>query len=301
MTSIRKNLQLGLLLVIAFFVLQIGVYFFTETSIQTNLGTIVKTNTQVASKISTLAINAQQIRRYEKEYFIYVTNIEKRNGYVAEWTEAVQKAERLLQELEENKQALLSVTEIRNVTDWKQSLAFYRSEMLKIFTLVNTQNSAENIALQNAPAPAAKPAKGQAAAAPVVPVLLSPSEVNAMIGPGKDKLSSVLIKGVADMEKTKVDETLSLSGVVDRGFDRMTYIFLAISAVGIVLVLVLLVTLPKTISNAITRLSNSVDKLSKGNIDEAIETGKVSEFAPLAAGLERLRIAQRLLVARYKA
>ncbi len=304
MTSIRRRLQAGFLVAIGFFALQTAIFYGSGSAIETDITATVQKNTQVSAKLSGLASDVQRIRGYEKEYFIYVADIEKRNGYVADWTNAGLSAEATMQSLQQNSDSYLTTTEVAQVNEWQQAFEFYKSEMQKIFARVNSQNSADAIAYnQKLPAqtPAAKPNKAAAPTPQLSRVeLLSPSEVNAMIGPGKDRLNAVFVKGVAEMGQARLKDTLGLTGSIHHGFSQMAAIFLTVSLMGIALATFLLLTMPTLISTPIARLSNSVDLLSKGAIEQEIEVGDVIEFQPLAKGLERLRMAQSLLVERHR-
>jgi HAMP domain-containing protein len=71
-------------------------------------------------------------------------------------------------------------------------------------------------------------------------------------------------------------------------------------AMGIVIALILMVTLPKAVTGPLQNLTDAVDELSKGNLDKKVEAGNVAEFAGLAKALERMRIGQQALVARMR-
>jgi methyl-accepting chemotaxis protein len=125
-------------------------------------------------------------------------------------------------------------------------------------------------------------------------------EVNTMIGPGKDRLSGVLIKGVSAMANEKTQQTLALSSVAAGGFNRVFAGVMLTVVVGIVIALILMLTLPRTVTIPLKNLTVVVDDLSRGKLDTKIETGSVAEFAGLASALERMRVGQQAMLARLR-
>jgi methyl-accepting chemotaxis protein len=283
MSSISTKLRLGLLTVIGFFLLQAAFFIYNESAIQNNLDVTIKNNTAIASQLSSLAVTVQQMRRFEKEYFIYVGNIEKRTIYQSEWLASLDKANALLITLKKNERLTLSAPELQKVEAWLQALDFYKTEAQKIINLANTQNSQANLTAKAPPTP------------------LTATEANDLIGAGKTRLSTVLIAGVAELEAAKTKQTLGLAGAVDAGFNQLTLYFVALTALGILIVLVLMITLPSAITKPIDALSDSIDKLSKGKANEAFEDIKTQEFAKISKSLERLRLSQYMLMERFKA
>ncbi len=248
---------------------------------------------------------AQQVRRYEKEYFVYVGNEERRNNYIKEWTGTSDKITKLLATMRANTDGAFSADDVAKIGNWQSAADFYGTEMKKIFASVNDQAGkvAQAVATP-APAPTTgtKPAAvaTPAASAPAPVVMFAATEVNTMITAGKDRLSGVLIKGVSEMSAEKTKQTLSLSEVAAGGFNQVFAGVMLTVAVGIVIALLLMVNLPKAVTTPLANLTAAVDDMSKGNLDKKIDAGNVAEFAGLATALERMRVGQQALVARMR-
>jgi HAMP domain-containing protein len=292
MTSIKSRLQLALLFIVGVFLLQGVVFYLSQHQVRSNLETAVKTNTQVSAKLSSLAVLAQQVRRYEKEFFIYVADIELRTKYIKEWTDSFEKIEPLLSNLSSVGQYQLSAEEIKAIQSWKVASTFYGSEMKKIFELVNQKNTDANLTL----VAIAKTAVSNRPT--VLPELISSIDANELIGPGKNMLASVLIKGVNEMNALKTQEVLKLSGVVEDGVSQLGLILLGLLFFGVLFVAFLLATLPSAITGPIATLSHAADSLSKGDTHKPIPTASIKEFQSLNNSMERLRLSQQLLVER---
>ena len=295
MFSIKRRLMTGLFLLLGFWAIQTAVFHYSETRVQSNLDSAIRKNTQVSSLLANASVFAQKVRRFEKEYFIFALDIQARSVYMAEWNGAVQKLESLLTELHENKARLLPPSEAEPIRDWLDALSFYKSEMQKIFVDVNQRNSEKNIeaAIKSTANSTAK----NTALAPDAN-LLNTTAINARIGPGKDRYTAVLVKGLTDLSAIKTEETLSLTQMVNQGFNQLSFVFTALTSVGMLIIVFLLLTLPRAISAPLGELSEAVDLMSKGNVKQPAPQTNVKEFAVLTAALERLRASQATLLAR---
>jgi methyl-accepting chemotaxis protein len=294
MKSIRSLVFLALGIIILVFLAQAVLVWTTQNKVKNDVVQATTKNTLASADLNELAILAQQVRRYEKEYFVYVSVEERRNTYIKEWTGTYDKITALVQKIRNNNQGAFSKDDLDKVGAWDEAASFYGSEMKKIFSAVNQRATDVSVAA-GTPAPTGKDA------APVAPVVMySPTEVNTMIGPGKDKLSGVLIKGVSELNKAKTQATLGLSDVAAKGFQQLLMGVLATVGVGILASLALLAWLPGAVTKPVAQFSAVVDALSKGEVDKPIAGAQAAEFAGLAKALERLRVAQQAMVQRLR-
>jgi hypothetical protein len=171
MKSIRSRLIAGLTLIILFFLAQAALVWWTQNTAKNEVVDATRKNTLASSELSQLAVLAQQVRRYEKEYFVYVGNEEKRNGYIKEWTETSDKITNLLSTMSANKGAAFAKSDLTAIANWTSASEFYKSEMLKIFTTVRAAAAATP-----APEPAAATAKAATTVTPVVSVASGSSQ-----------------------------------------------------------------------------------------------------------------------------
>lgn len=295
MTSIRSRLVAGLTLIILFFLAQAALVWWTQNTAKNEVVDATRKNTLASSELSQLAVLAQQVRRYEKEYFVYVGNEEKRNGYVKEWTDTSDKISNLLNTMSANKGAAFAKSDLTAIANWTSASEFYKSEMLKIFATVR-------IAAAAIPAaePAATATKAVTTAAPAAPSMLTPVQVNDMIKDGKNRFSDVLIKGVSAMSAEKTKATLALSDAANSSFDKLLQGVLLTVAVGVLLSIFLMLTLPKAVTSPLATLTESVDNISKGNLDIKVNASGIKEFDGISIALERMRLGQQALVARMR-
>jgi methyl-accepting chemotaxis protein len=304
MKSIRSRLIAGLTLIILFFLAQAALVWWSQNTAKHEVVDATRKNTLASSELSQLAVLAQQVRRYEKEYFVYVGNEEKRNGYIKEWTETSDKITNLLSTMSANKGAAFAKADLTAIANWTSASEFYNSEMLKIFTTVRAAAAAIPA---SAPEPVATTVKASTAAspaaAPATPVasgLPSPVQVNDMIKEGKNRFSDVLIKGVSAMSIEKTKATLALSDTANDSFQKLLLGVLLTVAVGVLLSIFLMMTLPKAVTNPLATLTASVDNISKGNLDIKVNASGIKEFDGLSIALERMRLGQQALIARMR-
>ena len=292
MTSIRSRLVAGLTLIILFFLAQAALVWWTQNTAKNEVVDATRKNTLASSELSQLAVLAQQVRRYEKEYFVYVGNEEKRNGYVKEWTDTSDKITNLLNTMSANKGAAFAKSDLTAIANWTSASEFYKSEMLKIFTTVRTAAAA---------IPAAEPAAtATKAVTTAAHSMLTPVQVNDMIKDGKNRFSDVLIKGVSAMSAEKTKVTLALSDAANSSFDKLLQGVLLTVAVGVLLSIFLMLTLPKAVTSPLATLTESVDNISKGNLDIKVNASGIKEFDGISIALERMRLGQQALVARMR-
>lgn len=308
MKSIRSRLVAGLGLIIVFFLIQAALVWWGQNTARRDVVDTTRQNTIASSQLSELSVLAQQVRRYEKEYFVYVGNAERREAYIKEWTGTSDKITKLLATMRSNSDKAFNETDIGKIGNWASAAEFYGAEMRKIFGSVNelaakvASAAAAPAATSSSPAAAKAVTAAAATAAAVAPTpsMFSAVEVNSMITAGKDRFSGVLIKGASEMTAEKTKQTLALAEVASQGFNQLLAAVLGTVAVGVLIALALMFTLPKAVTNPLKDLTALVDNISKGNLDNKVDAGGIAEFDGLAKSLERLRLGQQALVARMR-
>jgi len=274
MTSIRSRLIAGLSLIILFFIAQAALVYFSQQSARQDVVETTRKNTIAAAQLSDLSIVAQQVRRYEKEYFVYVNNPERRAKYTKEWTDAAVKMDKGMKDIRANSEGAFTQDEVVKVAGWIDASDFYRSEMEKIFGSVLQLDAkiASHIATHTMTTATVTPVKVKGAAVAVaepveaLPVMFSSGEVNTMITAGKDRLSASLIKGAGDMLKSKTEQTLSLGQLANDQFNKALYGVLATVAVGILIAALLAWQLPKAVTGPLAKLTHTTPSMTSARV-----------------------------------
>lgn len=302
MSSIKFRVVLGLSLIVGFFILQATLVWSTKDQLQHDVVDVTRRNTIATVALSELSVLAQQIRRYEKEYFVYVGNESRRSAYAKEWTQTHNKISSLIANILDNKSGAYSLTDLKKAADWRSASDFYGQQMQNIFATVESRASqlvqTSSVAEQRQQVTARSDnASAQHSSATV---MFGSADVNEMIKDGKDRFSAGLIKGVAELQAEKSRETLSLADIAAQGFDRLLYGVLISVALGVVVALLLIFLLPQAVTSPVERLASVVDAMSRGQLDSPLTGGRIREFELLEKALERMRLAQQAMVARLR-
>lgn len=319
MKSIKTRLNASMAALIVFFLVQAAAVTWFVAEQREQMSAKVQQNTLASSELAELSTLAQQVRRYEKEYFVYVQNEDKRNGYIKEFIDTSTRITKLIDTMVSNKSGAFSKSEILEINRWRDANAFYSTEMARIFDTVkktqieiaSAQAAAAASAQATAIASAALPQSGlktvalqiaapaQAAAPPVR--LPTPAEANDMIKAGKDRFSADLIKGVAAQSKAKTQATLGLAESTSQNYDRLLMAVLATVLLGIGIAVFLMLTVPRAVTKPISRLSAMADEIARGNLEKPFPKESVAEFEPLAKSLEKMRVGLLVLTRKMKA
>ena len=204
-----------------------------------------------------------------------------RQKYISEWNDTAGKIKSKIDEMRLNSHGEFTTDELRKISDWSSAADFYITEMQGIIKKVTASNNAGQTSEGAQP--------------------LSSAEVNTMIGKGKDRLSQVLIKGVAEMSKAKSAEILTLPEIAASGFQQLLLAVLLSVVVGILIALFLILTLPKLVMRPIQALTTQVDSISRGNFQTEIDHKKtVKEFDNLVQAIGRMSMAQQMLLDRLR-
>jgi HAMP domain-containing protein len=309
-SSINRKLMIGLSAIIVFFVLQaVGVMAMGRYTEQ-QVVDVARKNTVAQVELAELSTLAQQIRRYEKEFFIYVNNPERRANYNKEFSGTMEKITGLLARMRANESKAWDADDLNRVNQWTAASEFYNAEMNKVFAEVKARAEKmkeEAAALEAAEVAAVALKSGKSKDANSMPApeitatrMLTPEETNDMIKAGKDRFSADLIKSVTETFTQKSQATLALTSVTNEGFNQMIYGVIATVLIGIAIGAYLLISLPHSVTTPIRDLTEIVDGLSRGETSQTVNDIKVEEFKGLAAAVERMRVAQDLMIQRLR-
>jgi nitrogen fixation/metabolism regulation signal transduction histidine kinase len=304
--SLKNRLITTLSLLVLFFLIQAFVTWYFVSQAKESLTESTTRNALIAEQLGDLAIRAQQIRRDEKEYFVYVGNTEKSAGYIKDWSDTYAKISSALVKMQSNKDRTFTGSDLQQIDKWIAAAKFYETEMRNVFA--SAQNQAALVAEKTRIAEetaALKKEKNKKTANAVpteaLPQMFSPTDVNDMIKAGKDRFSNDLVKGVDGMIKAKVVNTLALAQEANETFQNLLMSILATVAAGILVAVWLMLYLPKTITRPIEALTSDVDRLSLGElVDTPFVNQPVVEFRTLSNALERLRTSQQMLLSRLR-
>lgn len=289
-TSIKSRLLGGMMLIVLFFLVQAGLVWHAIEDAKSTVVENTRKNTLATSELGLLAVQAQQVRRYEKEYFVWVGNKVKRNAYEREWRDGLGKIDTMLARMKTGSDGAFSASDIEQIDKWRAASNFYAAEMQKIYLAVAERETGVR----------ASEAANIGWLRPAEHVAYRPDEVNEMIKAGKDRFTADLIKGVTAMSQTKTMDTLALADVARQLFSKLLIGVMFTVIIGVIVVLLLGILLPRMVTKTIAGLSSAAQEMSMGNLKNEYNSGGVSEFIQLAEALNRMRLGQLALVERLQ-
>jgi hypothetical protein len=173
-------------------------------TVEQNIEQAVRHNFAAAGLLSKLQVQAERMRRYEKEMFIYAAVPDKRAKYVKEFDDAYSKLLDLMNQAMGSQQKGFTAEDRKQVVKWSEATAFYGNEFRK------TVGGAEGAATPEQRADLAV-------------------RLNNDIGPGKDRFREVL-DGATKMRESKEKASLEINTEIDNQFGRLNAIVAGLGA-----------------------------------------------------------------------
>jgi methyl-accepting chemotaxis protein len=293
--SITGKIRFGLGLLLAFIILQFVIGQVLDRNTQTEVNIAVTKNFAAADKLAQISVDGQQIRRYEKEFFIYVNDEAGRAKYRKEWTGTFNALKTNLDTMQANKDGIFNATDVSAITEWNSALAFYAKEFNGIMTKADAGNIVPPVVIEE-PKPGVK---GAVVVPPAPNLAIATKLANEMIGPGKDKFRSVL-DGAEKLRKAKATDSAANVAQITKLFSDAKLVSIGLFALALLIALYLMMSIPAAVKKPIAEFVAAADKISKGDLKASLDIETAPEFSLLGAALERLRIAQSGLLDRLR-
>ncbi|OGI46974.1 MAG: hypothetical protein A2637_04310 [Candidatus Muproteobacteria bacterium RIFCSPHIGHO2_01_FULL_65_16] len=270
MMSIRTRLIAGFSLLVFFLLVQAATTFYYVQENEALVTAAINRDFSANAAITDMAVEGHKMRRFEKEYFMYIGDRERADNYHKEWQSSYVKLEKMVGYALKNESGIWGDADVAEIRSWQAALNGYGDG----FDVV-----------------AAGIAAGR---------IKSTIKANDAIKEAKDRFR-VLLDGTAKMGTTKHAQALRSALEIKDNFWVVDAVLGATAAVSIALAVLLLVILPASISRPVQALVESAQRMSTGDLSQPIALTGVAEFENLSAVLDRLRISQRTLIDRLRA
>ena len=225
---------------------------------------------EISAQLSGLSSAAQKIRRYEKEYFIYVQTPKKRNKYAGEFADASSEISQYISRLK----SIYSQTGKRNalakLLEWERATNFYTTG----FSKLNRQVQDGKI-------------KG------VI-------EANQAIQEYKNAFRVVLSGTAAEIKNQYQLATLKAQRI-QQYQDTSSLVFIVIGILSLAVALIMSYQVPAGIVKPLKRLTDIANGISKGKVNESVDVRGSIEIEDLAKSINRLQAATVGLLKRVQA
>ncbi len=229
-------------------------------------------NYKAIAWINNLISDIQKLRRYEKEYFIYITDPVNKEKYTRRWRETFVDIRKKLAWMVRDKSGLYDEDDQLRFTNLQDALQFYGAEFEKILERYKKSFLVGNLR------------DGQNGASAAI-------QANTMIQAGKDRLAKVLEDMIALREK-KIEESRSIVQTIENQFQEVEIISFSLTGIAIAIVSLIVILIPGEINRSLNRLVQKADQISKGHLSEPVGGLPIPEFNALARSLELIRKAR---------
>lgn len=173
-------------------------------AVEKNIEQAVRHNFAAAGLLSKLQVQAERMRRYEKEMFIYAAVPDKRAKYVKEFDDAYAKLLDLQNQAMGSQQKGFTADDRAQVAKWGDATAFYGNEFRKVAVSAEAASTPEQKADLTV-------------------------RLNTEIAPGKDRFREVL-DGASKMREAKEKASLEINNTIDAQFGRLNAVVAALGA-----------------------------------------------------------------------
>lgn len=219
--------------------------------------------------IQALVLEYERMRKYEKEYFVFAANVDRRSNYEKEWEKAYATIGKLFSDARADSNTQFTAVEKSKLREWNDAIDSYAKGFRELVKRVTGG---------------------------VVPDGLTANSENGKnvdhVRPfGKDA-PAFLAKQVADSQTAAGAAVSTVRGAL---------IGIVVLQVLVLLALVFAyLRVPKAIGATITSFSEAVDKMSKGDAKSPLPETGLAEFEPLSQGLGRLQKSLGIAIDRLK-
>jgi len=224
---------------------------------------------EISNRLSGLALAAQKIRRYEKEYFIYVADEARRSHYFSEFQSARSEIDSYLRALRMIYSVAANEVERQRVGAWQDAADFYADQFDNIHRDVNTGK------------------------------ITTPFAANAAIAEGKNRFRQVLTDSHAAIDQ-QLELARANSDAIFAYKADSSMLFVLLSAISVLFGLFISFQVPRSICKPVRELTELADGISKGRINVPVKVTGSREIEELSKSIERLRVAVRGLLLRVQ-
>ena len=270
MNSLRSKLMMALAVLLLFIIGQAAVSYYFVTSSERLVVTAIDADFSASADVGRILNAAQKIRRFEKEYFIYLGDPAKRATYHKEWQDSYNRLKQMLETLEKNATRAWMPADLTEASGWQDALGSYGVGFDKVVADVEAGRVASVV------------------------------QANEGIREAKDRFR-VLLDGAAKVGDIRQKHARESRQTISGNFTTLNLILGVLAVAGMTMAGVLLVFMPRAIAKPIASLSQAAHRMSTGDLEHPVAATGIAEFRELSDALERSRISQKTMMERLRA
>lgn len=267
--TLRNKLAISFLAIGVLFAVQVFITIQSNDKLGDLVEEAVDKNLLAVVELDSLTTELQKIRRYEKEYFIYIGDAIKKRHYEYEWSSALKSINDMLNKMRSNGTELFSETDQKSFDRWQEAVSFYGKEFSKI---VNHYSDIKKFGEKAAQATA-----------------MHSVQANSMIKEGKNQLANVM-KEVSATSRARAEKSHQIIESIEETFSLVKWLSIGFTLLAMLIAVVLVVKVPGGLLNGIQSITQSAERLAQNDYSQKTRATGVTELDVLAKRLERIRI-----------
>ena len=224
---------------------------------------------EISAQLSGLSTAAQKIRRYEKEYFIYVQNPKKRAKYAGEFADAKVEIETHIRRLQGIYSTNRRDSELSKLQVWQDATRFYAGGFELITRAVESGK--------------------------ITGVL----EANAAIQKYKNEFR-VVLSGAEESIRNQYQLATAKSGRISDYQYTAALVFMVIAVFSLGLSLFMSFQVPASVVKPLKKMTMVANAISKGQLNDSVDIKGSAEIEDLASSIQRLQTATLGLLKRLQ-
>jgi methyl-accepting chemotaxis protein len=270
MGSIRLKLVSGFVILFLTFAAGVVVQGYYLRSSEQLVTRSINEDFNTSLAISSMAVEGQKLRRFEKELFIYANSPERRTAYFREWTDSFRNLENMIQTARADTSGAWTPADRKNLETWAASLETYGKGFRGVAINLETGNIKGTLAANEAVADAKNAFK-------------------------------VFLEGTEKGGAAKLDSAKLAAAEISRNFGVLNKIVFGTAIMGLLVMFAIILFVPAAIIDPIDDLTRAAAAMGKGNLSVQIPAIRTREFTILRDTLESLRLSQREMIQQLKA
>jgi nitrogen fixation/metabolism regulation signal transduction histidine kinase len=224
---------------------------------------------EISVQLSGLSAAAQKIRRYEKEFFIYVQNPKKRAKYAGEFADANAEIESYIKRLQGIYSANRRDGELAKLQTWQKATRFYAGGFGQITDAVENGT--------------------------ITGVL----EANAAIQKYKNDFR-VVLSGTEQSIRNQYQLATAKSDRIGDYQYTAALVFMVIAVLSLSLSVFMSIQVPASVIKPLKKMTMVANAISKGQLNDSVDIKGSAEIEDLASSIKRLQTATLGLLKRLQ-
>lgn len=224
---------------------------------------------EISAQLSGLSSAAQKIRRFEKEYFIYVQDSIKREKYFKEFGEAKDEINGYISRLKQIFSKSRKASQISVLSVWEIATKIYTDGFENLNQRVKDGEITEVL------------------------------QANTAIQEPKNKFR-VVLSGTAESIENQYQLAETKAERITQYKSTSSMISIVVSGISVIVALLVSFQVPASIVKPLKQLTDIANSISKGQVNQSIEISGSREIVNLAKSIERLQVATLGLLKRVQ-